>query len=157
VQEKKEAIITALLQKFDPTFGQPDSIWTSDGEWSDNRFELWLVKAGITAWPRLSSGKIQIDGDAFRMMVHTHPAIEGMHALRDALGVIVRARLPIGSDGRNRASLFPFGTATGRNAQSKSLFNAHAAMRSFMKFDEGGIAVYLDWRTQEVGVAATRS
>ena len=51
-----------------------------------------------------------------------------------ALGVIVRARIPIGRDGRNRPSLFPFGTATGRNAQAKSLFNAHASMRSFMKF-----------------------
>jgi DNA polymerase-1 len=157
VQENEQAIITALLQKFDPTFGQPDSIWTPDGEWSDARFERWLVKAGIAAWPRLSSGKIQIDGDAFRMMIHIHPAIEGMHALRDALGVIVRARFPIGSDGRNRPSLFPFGTATGRNAQAKSLFNAHASMRSFMKFDEGGVAVYLDWRTQEVGVAAALS
>ena len=63
-----------------------------------------------------------------------HPAIEGLHALRDSLGVIVRARIPIGPDGRNRPSLFPFGTATGRNAQAKSLFNAHASMRSFMKF-----------------------
>ena len=54
--------------------------------------------------------------------------------LRDSLGVIVRARIPIGPDGRNRPSLFPFATATSRNAQAKSLYNAHASMRSFMKF-----------------------
>ena len=80
-----------------------------------------------------------------------------MHALRDSLGVIVRARIPIGRDGRNRPSLFPFGTATGRNAQAKSLFNAHASMRSFMKFPAEKIGLYLDWRTQEVGIAAARS
>ena len=74
-----------------------------------------------------------------------------------ALGVIVRARIPIGRDGRNRPSLFPFGTATGRNAQAKSLFNAHASMRSFMKFPPDKIGLYLDWRTQEVGIAAARS
>ena len=74
-----------------------------------------------------------------------------------ALGVIVRARIPIGRDGRNRPSLFPFGTATGRNAQAKSLFNAHASMRSFMKFPADKIGLYLDWRTQEVGIAAARS
>ena len=68
-----------------------------------------------------------------------------------ALGVIVRARIPIGPDGRNRPSLFPFGTATGRNAQAKSLYNAHASMRSFMKFPPDKIGLYLDWRTQEVG------
>ena len=91
------------------------------------------------------------------MMYGVHPAIEGLHALREALGVIVRARIPIGRDGRNRPSLFPFGTATGRNAQAKSLFNAHASMRSFMKFPPDKIGLYLDWRTQEVGIAAARS
>ena len=91
------------------------------------------------------------------MMYSAHPAIEGLHALRDSLGVIVRARIPIGPDGRNRPSLFPFGTATSRNAQAKSLFNTHASMRSFMKFPTNKIGLYLDWRTQEVGVAAARS
>ena len=93
----------------------------------------------------------------FQNDVPAHPAIEGLHALRDSLGVIVRNRIPIGRDGRNRPSLFPFGTATGRNAQAKSLFNAHASMRSFMRFPVDKIGVYLDWRTQEVGVAAARS
>jgi len=157
VQENKAAVIRALLQRFDPSWGHTDSIYTPEGEWSDFRFEQWLVRAGITAWPRLQSGKIELEGNAFRLMYSAHPAIEGLHALRDSLGVIVRARIPIGRDGRNRPSLFPFGTATGRNAQAKSLFNAHAAMRSFMKFPQDSIAVYLDWRTQEVGIAAARS
>ena len=65
--------------------------------------------------------------------------------------------MPIGRDGRKRPSLFPFGTATGRNAHAKSLYNAHASMRSFMVFPENSIGAYLDWRTQEVGVAAARS
>ena len=90
------------------------------------------------------------------MMYHV-PGIEGLHALRDSLGVILRAKLPIGHDGRNRPSLFPFCTATGRNAQAKSLFNAHAGMRSFMVFPPDKIGVYLDWRTQEVGIAAALS
>ena len=113
--------------------------------------------AGISEWPRLDSGALELTGDVFRMMYAAHPAIEGLHALRDSIGVIVRARIPIGRDGRNRPSLFPFGTATGRNAQAKSLFNAHASMRSFMKFPVGTIGLYLDWRTQEVGIAAARS
>jgi DNA polymerase I-like protein with 3'-5' exonuclease and polymerase domains len=85
------------------------------------------------------------------------PGIEGLRALRDSLGFIMRARLPIGRDGRNRPSLFPFGTATGRNAHAKSLFNAHAGMRSFMVFPPDAIGVYLDWRAQEVGIAAALS
>jgi len=65
--------------------------------------------------------------------------------------------LPIGCDGRNRPSLFPFGTATGRNAHTKSPYNAHAGMRGFMVFPRAAIGAYLDWRTQEVGVAAALS
>jgi len=85
------------------------------------------------------------------------PGIEGLHALRDSLGFIVKARLPIGRDGRNRPSLFPFGTVTGRNAHAKSPYNAHAGMRGFMVFPRDAIGAYLDWRTQEVGVAAALS
>ena len=40
---------------------------------------------------------------------------------------------------------------------AKSLYNAHAGMRSFMVFPPDKIVVYLDWRTQEVGIAAARS
>ena len=156
VQENKATVIQHLLRKFDPSYGSDDPIYTPDGEWSYARFEAWLASVGVTAWPRLKSGALDTDSDAFKLMSHL-PGIENLHALRDSLGVIVRARLPIGRDGRNRPSLFPFCTATGRNAHSKSLFNAHAGMRSFMKFPEDVTGVYLDWRTQEVGIAAALS
>jgi DNA polymerase I len=156
VQENKAAVVGALLRQFDPSYGSDDPIYTPEGEWSYARFESWLVSAGVAAWPRLDSGQLDVDGDAFRMMYHV-PGIEGLHALRDSLGVIVRAKLPIGRDGRNRPSLFPFCTPTGRNAHAKSLYNAHAGMRSFMVFPEDTIGVYLDWRAQEVGIAATHS
>jgi DNA polymerase family A len=156
VQENKAAVIQYLLARFDPSHGSDNPIYTPDGEWSYERFENWLAGTGVTAWPRLESGQLDIDGDAFRLMYHV-PGIENLHALRDSLGVIVRARIPIGRDGRNRPSLFPFCTATGRNAHAKSLYNAHAGMRSFMVFPPDMIGVYLDWRTQEVGVAAAHS
>jgi DNA polymerase I len=156
VQENKAAVIGDLLRRFDPSQGSDEPIYTPDGEWSYARFEQWLVRAGVPAWPRLESGKLDTKGDAFRLMYHV-PGIEGLHALRDSLNVIKKAKLPIGRDGRNRPSLFPFGTATGRNAHGKSLYNAHAGMRSFMAFSPDQIGLYLDWRTQEVGVAAARS
>ena len=119
VQENKAAVIRELVRKFDPSQGSDDPIYTPEGEWSYVRFERWLASVGVTAWPRLESGQLDINGDAFRLMYHV-PGIEGLHALRDSLGVIVRAKLPIGRDGRNRPSLFPFCTATGRNAHAKS-------------------------------------
>jgi DNA polymerase-1 len=156
VQENKAAVIQYLLRRFDPSYGSENPIYTLEGEWNYIRFEGWLARTGVTAWPRLDSGKLDISGDAFRMMYHLQ-GIEELHALRDSLGVIVRAKLPIGADGRNRPSLFPFCTATGRNAHAKSLYNAHASVRSFMVFPSDTIGVYLDWRTQEIGIAAALS
>ena len=156
IQENKAAVVGALLRRFDPSHGSDNPIYTPDGEWSYTRFEQWLASVGVTAWPRLQSGRLDIDSDAFRLMYHV-PGIEGLHALRDSLGVIVTAKLPIGRDGRNRPSLFPFGTATGRNAHGKACSTRTPAMRSLMVFPPDKIGLYLDWRTQEVGIAAALS
>jgi DNA polymerase I len=158
VQENKGAVVGHLLQQFDPSYDDADdAIYTPVGEWSYERFARWLARAGIPAWPRLHSGQLDIDSDAFRLMYSANPGIEGLHALRDSIGFITKARLPIGRDGRNRPSLFPFCTATGRNAHAKSPYNAHAGVRSFMVCPPGSTIAYLDWRSQEVGVAAAQS
>ena len=156
VQENRAAVIEALRRQFDPSYDSDDPIYNAEGEWSYERFERWLISVGIYTWPRLETGKLDISSDAFRIMSYL-PGIESLHALRDCIGFIVRARLPIGRDGRNRPSLFPFATATGRNAHAKSPFNAHAGVRSFMVFPPDAVGAYLDWRTQEVGVAAVLS
>ena len=151
--ENKKAVVGELLRQFDPSYGDEDPIYTPDGEWSYARFERWLVRSGVPYWPRLASGKLDIDGDAFGIMSHI-PGVEKLYALRDSIGFISRAQLPIGPDGRNRPSLFPFCTATGRNAHGKSPYNAHAGVRGFMLFPPDTIGAYLDWRSQEVGIAA---
>jgi DNA polymerase I len=157
VQESKSAVLEHLIRQFDPSAGDEERIYNAEGEWSYDRFERWLARARIHAWPRLESGQLNIDSDAFRLMYGVHPGIEGMHALRDSIGFIDKARLPIGRDGRNRPSLFPFCTATGRNAHARSPYNAHAGVRSFMVCPPGTIIAYLDWRSQEVGIAAVHS
>jgi hypothetical protein len=156
VQENKPAVIGELLRRFDPSYGSEEPIYTPEGEWSYARFERYLIRSGVPFWPRLPSGQLDVDGDAFRMMSFI-PGIERLHALRDSLNVIAKAKLPIGHDGRNRPSLFPFCTLTGRNAHRRSLFNAHASMRSFMVAPEDRMLVYLDWKAQEIGILAARS
>jgi hypothetical protein len=156
IQENKAAVIGELLRRFDPSYGSDDPIYMPAGEWAYERFERFLIRNGIYVWPRLDSGRLATDGDAFRLMSYI-PGIEKLHALRDSLGVIVKANLPIGRDGRNRPSLFPFATATGRNAHARSIYNFHAGMRSLMVAPPDTIMAYLDWRTQEVGIAAARS
>jgi hypothetical protein len=156
VQENKDAVIRELIRQFDPSAGDTAPIYNDEGEWSYARFEQWLLRRGIYTWPRTETGALQVDSDAFRLMYYV-PGIEGLHALRDCLGFIAKALLPIGADGRNRPSLFPFGTATGRNAHARSPYNAHAGVRSFIMFPPDKIGAYLDFRTQEVGIAAAHS
>ena len=156
VQENKAAVIGELLRRFHPSYGTDTPIYTPEGNWSYDRFEQFLIRAGVTAWPRLDSGQLDTTSDAFGLMSHV-PGIEGLHALLDSLGFIVKARLPIGRDARNRPSLLPFGTVTGRNAHAKSPYNVHAGMRGFMVFPQDAIGAYLDWRTQEIGIAAALS
>jgi DNA polymerase I len=156
VQENKTAVIGELIRRFDPSYGDDDQIYSPDGKWSRAAIERWLARAGINAWPRLESGELDLSSDAFKLMYH-QPGVEGLHALRDSVGFIAKAKLPIGRDGRNRPSLFPFCTTTGRNAHRKSIFNAHAGMRSFMVFPRDTTGAYLDWRTQEIGVAGALS
>jgi hypothetical protein len=156
VQENKAAVIGELLRQFDPSHGDDDPIYTPDGEWTYERLERWLIRSGIIIWPRTESGRLDTSRAALSLMSHI-PGIEELSALRDSISFIIKATLPIGRDGRNKCSLFPFCTATGRNAHAKSLYNVHAGMRSFMVFPEDKIGVYLDWRTQEIGVAAALS
>ena len=70
VQENKPAVIKELLRQFDPSNGSDEPIYTPEGEWSYARFERWLPSVGVTAWPRLDSGQLDIDSDAFRLMYH---------------------------------------------------------------------------------------
>ena len=93
VQEHKAAVIRALVLKFDPSQGSDCPIYTPEGEWSYFRFEQWLASIGVTAWPRLESGKLDTDGDAFKLMYHI-PGIVGLHALRDSLSVIKSRKAP---------------------------------------------------------------
>jgi hypothetical protein len=156
IQENKTAVTKAWLRQFDPSHDDEAPIYSPEGEWAYARFEAWLARNDVVAWPRLPSGQLDTDGEAFRLMSYI-PGVESLHALRDALRLVRGSPLPIGKDGRNRPILFPFGTATGRNAHTKSVFNLHAGLRSFMVFPPEKIGVYLDWRAQEVGIAAAHS
>ena len=154
--ENRQAVIDALRQQYDPSYRDADPIWTAEGKFSEARFERWALSVGVPWWPRHESGRLNLEGDTFLAMAHHHPGLMGIYTLREAISFICRG-IPIGRDGRNRPSLFPFGTATGRNAHGKSIYNTHAGLRSLMRFPENKIGCYLDFKTQEIGIAAAQS
>ena len=97
VQENKGRRDRGAVAEIRSEFRHRRPIFSPDGHWEDFRFEQYLRRAGVPAWPRLPSGKIRIDSDAFKLMSYV-PGMEGLHALRDSIGVIAKARLPIGPE-----------------------------------------------------------
>jgi hypothetical protein len=122
------------------------------------RFARWLAHQGIP-WPRRKSGELEINDDAFKDMAESHPVLQPLRQLRQALDMLHLADLPVGSDGRNRCLMSPFGTITGRCAPSTSrfIFSRPAWMRSLIRPAEGRAVSYIDWASQEYGVGAVLS
>jgi hypothetical protein len=123
-----------------------------------DRFADYLRRERIP-WPRLESGALRLDGDTFRQMAKAYPQVSPLRELRHALGEMRLNRLAVGHDNRNRTSLFPFGSKTGRNQPSttKYIFGPSTWLRGLIRPEHGRALAYVDWAAQEVAIAAALS
>ena len=121
-------------------------------------FEAWLARNGIP-WPRLESGRLDLDGDTFRQMAKAYPVVAPLHELRHSLGELRLNDLAVGRDGRNRALLSPFRSKTGRNqpSNSRSIMGPSVWLRGLIRPPSGHAIAYIDWSQQEFGIAAALS
>jgi DNA polymerase I len=117
-----------------------------------------IIPLGLP-WPKLPSGAFELDNDTFDDMARFHPELRPLYEIRSSLGKLRLTGLGIGPDGRNRCMLSIFQTVTGRNAPSNSAFIYGPArwMRSLIKPEPGFALASVDWRTQEVAIAAALS
>lgn len=122
------------------------------------KFADWLAEKGI-AWPRLSSGQIDLSDDAFREFERAHPLISQIRATRQCLSQMRLIDLPVGGDSRNRCLLSPFRSRTSRNQPSNSKFAFGPAvwLRFLIRPQKGWGIAYLDYCQQEFGIAAALS
>ena len=72
-----------------------------------DRFGGWLAANNIP-WPRLESGRLDLDDDAFRQMARAYPAVAPLRELRSSLAELRLSDLAVGRDGRNRTILSAF-------------------------------------------------
>jgi hypothetical protein len=121
-------------------------------------FASWLNTEGI-AWPRTSTGRLQLDQDTFRDMAKAYPKLGPLKELRHALSEMRLEDIAVGPDGRNRTMLSPFGARTGRNTPSntKFIFGPAVWLRGAIKPGPGQAIAYVDWSSQEVAIAAALS
>lgn len=121
-------------------------------------FASWLDTEGI-AWPRTTTGRLQLDQDTFRDMAKAYPKLVPLKELRHALSEMRLEEIAVGPDGRNRTMLSPFGARTGRNTPSNTrfIFGPAVWLRGTIKPEFGRAIAYVDWSSQEVAIAAALS
>jgi hypothetical protein len=121
-------------------------------------FRKYLIRHGIP-WPLTETGQLDLDDDnVVKEMARIYPREIGpVRALRQIHGgELKRIGLTVGADGRNRASLMPFTSSTGRNQPSnaKYIFGPATWVRSLIKPGPGRAVAYIDWSAQELAIAA---
>jgi DNA polymerase-1 len=130
----------------------------------EKRWEAFLEREGILDyWPRLESGRLDLDDSkrhTFREMAKMFPVVSPIRELRHAMSTMrLFSDLQIGEDGRNRAMLSAFRSKTGRNQPSNAqfIFGTSTWIRGFIKPPPGYGIAYIDWASQEIGIAAAIS
>ncbi len=125
------------------------------GSFHERSFSNWLARNGIP-WPCLDSGRPALDRDTFRQMARVHPGVALLRELRESLSQLRLGEIPVGADGRNRVLLSPYGSKTGRNQPSntKFIFGTATWLRSLIVPPPGRFIAYVDWTSQEIGIAA---
>jgi hypothetical protein len=121
-----------------------------------SRLFIDYLKNKKIPWPLASSGRLSLEDDTFRGMARRYPELEPLRELRATLSDLKLGKLAVGPDGRNRSLLSPFGTKTGRNTPSnaKFCFGPATWIRHLIKPPEGYGLAYIDWRAQEIALAA---
>jgi DNA polymerase I-like protein with 3'-5' exonuclease and polymerase domains len=154
LRQHRESICRELIEETASQFGVYD-----DTHFDTDGFEAYLASQGI-AWPRTPTGRLSTAEDTFEDMVDVYPQLRPLYELRSALNQLKDdGGLSVGKDGRNRTSLRPFATSSGRNSPSTTrfVFGKSTAFRSLIRPDPGWALAYVDWSQQEFGIAAVLS
>jgi DNA polymerase I len=151
--ENWEHLKCDLITEVDADFGVYDGT-----TFKEARFRDWLSANGI-GWPTLKSGRLALDGDTFKERAKYCPDVQPLYELRTTLNGLRLTSLEIGHDDRNRCLLSPFSAVTGRNQpkNSKFIFGPARWMRGLIRPTEGYGLAYIDFTSQEIGIAAALS
>ncbi|HUF63541.1 MAG TPA: DNA polymerase [Verrucomicrobiales bacterium] len=129
-----------------------------DGKFKMNRFGELLNRLGIP-WPRTPTGRLKVDDETFKGQTTRYPILNELRELRRTLATMRTIDLAVGPDARNRTSLMPFASRTGRNQPSNTryIFGAAKWLRSLICPPPGSALIQLDYAQQEFLIAAALS
>ena len=145
------AVRSQLIERLDPI-----SLFINDS-FNHATFTGHVKQLGITSWPTTSTGKLKTDSRTLEKFSAHYPSIAAVHNLNVLLDQLkLLPKLPIGSDGRNRCYLRPMTSITGRNQPSNKefLFGIAKVWRKLIQAPPGKVLAYIDFKSQEYGIAA---
>ena len=121
-------------------------------------FADWVMQR-IPDWPRTQTGRLELAEKTMSHMAKRYPEIALLAELRKSLACLRANTLQLGRDGRNRVFLNAFGSVTGRNQPSstKFVFCGSKWLRSLIRPEPDQFLAYIDWSSQEIGIAASLS
>ena len=142
-----------MIAEVNPLYGVYDGTI-----FKNRRFGAYLRRQGIP-WPKTGTGLYETSTELLRDMSRTYPQLGPLYDLRVSQSELKLNDLAVGDDGRNRTLLSPFGSRTARNQPSNSrfIFGPAKWLRFLIKPEPGRALAYLDWRSQEIGLAAAFS
>jgi hypothetical protein len=153
IRDRHHMIKDELITKIDTNYGVYEK-----GVFKQGRFAQLLDSMNVT-WPRTATGRLSMEADTWRDMARAHPQLEDLRQLYHFVEHFEPAKLAVGADGRNRVSLMPFRSITGRNQPSSNrfIFGPSAWLRGLIKPAPGHRLAYIDWSSQEIVIAAVLS
>jgi DNA polymerase I len=105
------------------------------------------------------TGKLSCATKLIKNMIETYPPLKEYYEDKRMIDALRNLKLEIGTDGRNRFWLNPFGTKTGRNNPStnRAILGLPHTMRSFIRPGPGMAFAQVDYGSEEIGIAAALS
>ncbi len=151
--ENWDLIKLALIQDVDQAFGIYEGTTFKTG-----RFSEYLERSAMR-WPRGNRGIPKLDAETFKERTNAYPQLRPLKELRVTLSELRLNDLAIGSDSRNRTLISPFASKTGRKQPSNSrfIFGPSKWIRSLIKPEVDHGLAYIDYASQEIGIAAALS
>ncbi len=129
-----------------------------DDELNVDTLLRYAVKHGVR-WPVDSNHKPIIKQDTQKDLARAYPAMKPVYQIIWSLNQMRSTGLTIGEDGRNRSRLLPFRSVTGRTQFSTAacVMGYPKVFRHLIQPPTGWSLVYIDYRTQEIGIGAVLS
>ena len=158
-EEHKSEWLAEMLREVDPDH----KLWRPDTSRSMVGFRDWIdgLPGDLHAlWPLTDAGDYSLRYDDLKRLSEHYPEIAPVVSMLGTTSKFRRMALDIEPRfGTNGTWFAPFGTKTGRNAPSSNrfVFNLPAYLRCLASPPVGEMLGYVDWRAQELGIAAKRS